>query len=233
MGGRNPVGLALWRFSLGDVLCKYPDEKIPKITLQAQNCECMEINLSDAPWEAMYAPYDQATYQAALERLKPDDVVLDIGAGDLRFARQMAQVVGRVYAVEINDSVLHQGLDSGATLPDNLISIHADARTIDFPSGITAGILLMRHCTHFRLYIDKLRGAGAERLITNARWRMGVEEVDLWAERIPFHNRLMGWYACWCGGTGFNVGPADVTQWSIEMDKLIHEVRECPQCKQI
>ena len=230
MGGGNPPGLALWRFGLGNVLWKYPDEKIPKIALQTQVSDFMEINLPDAAWEAMYAPYDQATYQAALERLKPDDVVLEIGAGDLRFARQMAQVVDKVYAVEINGSMLQQGLASHDLLPDNLIFIHADARALDFPVGITVGVLLMRHCTHFRLYFEKLRAVRARRLITNTRWRMGVEEIDLLAERTPFHNITMGWYACLCGATGFKVGP--VEQWSTEMDQRIQEVRDCPHCRQ-
>lgn len=230
MGGGNTVGLALWRFGLGDVLCKHPDEKIPKITLQAQNCECMEVNLSDAAWEAMYATYDQATYEAALKRLRPDDVVLDIGAGDLRFARQMARMVDQVYAVEINSSVLQQGLISLDLLPENLIFIHADARELDFPVGITVGVLLMRHCTHFRLYFEKLRAVGARRLITNARWHMGVEEVDIQVERILFHKVEMGWYGCLCGATGFKAGPAE--QWSTEMDQRIQEVRDCPQCRQ-
>ena len=38
-------------------------------------------------WELHWAPYDPATYQMVLEQLLPDDVVLDIGAGDLRLAR--------------------------------------------------------------------------------------------------------------------------------------------------
>ncbi len=70
-------------------------------------------------------------------------------------------------------------------LPANLIPICADARVLDFPSGITAGVLLMRHCTNFRLYAEKLQKAGAARLITNARWRMDVESMNLLAQRKP------------------------------------------------
>ena len=177
-----------------------------------------------------YAPYDDATYRAALEFLRPDDVVLDIGAGDLRFSRQMARIVQKVYAVEINDWVLQRGLASGGPLPDTLIPIHTDARAFDFPADVTVGVLLMRHCTHVRLYGEKLSRSGAQRLVTNARWRMSVEEVDIQAERIPFEEIAMGWYACWCGGTGFKAGP--VEGWSADMDKSIHEVRSCPQCSQ-
>ena len=113
-------------------------------------------------------------------------------------------------------------------LPANLIPICADARVMDFPSGITAGVLLMRHCTSFRLYAEKLQKAGATRLITNARWRMDVESMNLLVQRKPFTNAAMGWYACICGGTGFKEGPAE--HWTIEMDSIVDEVANCPQC---
>lgn len=179
-------------------------------------------------WETMHAPYDQPTYQAVLDLLEPADVVLDIGAGDLRLARQMAGIVRKVYAVEVNARVLDQASASSDPLPVSLIPILADARSFDFPQDVTVGVLLMRHCTHFRLYFDKLRTAGARRLVTNARWRMGVEAVDLRAERIHFGAVEMGWYACQCGATGFKAGPAE--RWSAEMDRVVHEVADCPQC---
>jgi cyclopropane fatty-acyl-phospholipid synthase-like methyltransferase len=188
----------------------------------------MLATLSAAAWEEMYAPYDQPTYQKVLELLLPEDVVLDIGAGDLQLSRQMALIVRKVYAVEMNASVLDQASASREPLPGCLIPIRADARAFDFPFDTTVGVLMMRHCTHFRLYFEKLRRAGARRLITNARWRMSVEEVDLWAERTIFSDAGMGWYACVCGATGFKAGSAE--QWSIEMDKVIHEVADCPQC---
>lgn len=188
----------------------------------------MPAILSDLAWESMHAPYDQPTYQAVLERITPDDVVLDIGAGDLRLALQMARIARKVYAVEINASVLDQASASYDPLPVSLIPICADARTLDFPPDITIGVLMMRHCTHFRLYCDKLRDAGARGLITNARWRMSVEVVDLWAGRVPLRGVGMGWYACVCGATGFKAGPAE--RWTTEMDQVIHEVADCPQC---
>jgi len=190
----------------------------------------MEVNLSDAAWEAMYAPYDQPTYQTVLQLLKPEDIVLDIGAGDLQLCCQMALLTQKVYAIEINALVLDKGITPRDSLPANVMPIHADARAFDFPSDITVGILLMRHCLHFRLYSEKLRQAGARRLITNARWHMSVEEVNLQAERTSFNKAAMGWYTCFCGATGFKEGPAE--QWSIEMDRVIHEVADCPQCSE-
>jgi hypothetical protein len=186
------------------------------------------INPSVFDWEAMFAPYDQGTYRSVLERLGPDDVILDIGAGDLRFGRRMAERVRKVYAVERDPHVLELSKTSSEPLPVNLILVCADARTLDFPCDITAGVLLMRHCTCFRLYAEKLQKAGARRLITNARWHMDVETVNLLVPRKPFTDAGMGWYACICGGTGFKEGPAE--HWSLEMDQIINEVSSCPQC---
>lgn len=189
----------------------------------------IEIPLADAAWEALHASYDQTTYQAVLDQVRNDDVILDIGAGDLRLARQMAQIARKVYAIEINAQVLDRAYLSPDPLPANLIPVHADARSWEFPAGITAGVLLMRHCTWFRLCAVKLQLAGAARLITNARWRMAVEVVDLRpVERRSFAEVDMGWYACLCGGTGFKEGPAE--HWTVEMDGITHEVSSCPQC---
>jgi SAM-dependent methyltransferase len=188
----------------------------------------MESTLSASDWEAMFAPYDQGTYQSVLDRLRRDDVILDIGAGDLRLARRMARIVRKVYAVEIDPQVLDRAKALTEPLPANLVPVCADARTLDFPSGITASVLLMRHCTSFRLYAEKLQKTGATRLITNARWHMDVETVNLLAQRKPFMDAGMGWFACICGGTGFKEGPAE--HWSSEMDRITHEVSNCPQC---
>ncbi len=188
----------------------------------------MEAALPDAAWEMLYAPYDQLTYQAVLDRIRPNDILLDIGAGDLRLSKQMAMLARKVYAVEINARVLDQASAVRDPLPANLMPIHADARAFDFPSDITAGVLLMRHCTCFGLYAAKLQKAGATRLITNARWRMGVEEVDLLTQRRSFAETDIGWYACLCGAAGFKEGPMEY--WSMEMDRRTNEVSDCPRC---
>ena len=188
----------------------------------------MEWILSASEWEAMFAPYDQQTYQAVLAQIGPQDVILDIGAGDLRLSRQMARIVRKVYAVEIKPQLLDQVRASSEPLPANLIPVCADARTLDFPTDITVGVLLMRHCTCFRLYAEKLKHAGAARLITNARWHMDVEGIDLQAQSKSFSEIDMGWYACICGGTGFKEGPAE--HWTQAMDNITGEVSNCPHC---
>ena len=188
----------------------------------------MEPVPSVSDWEAMHAPYDRQTYQAVLDQLEPVDVILDIGAGDLRLARQMARLVRKVYAVEIDPRVLEQAYASPGPLPASLIPVCADARALHFPNGITTGVLLMRHCTCFRLYAEKLQKVGAARLITNARWHLGVEVLDLRVERQSFAEAGMGWYACICGGAGFKEGPAE--EWTFEMDHFVNEVSGCPRC---
>jgi SAM-dependent methyltransferase len=185
-------------------------------------------SVSDDNWEYRWAPYDPPTYQAVLEQLRPYDVVLDIGAGDLRLARQMAGTVRKVYSIEINPEALNIGLEENKLLPDNLIAICADALKIDFPSEVTVGILLMRHCAHFRSYANKLKNIGCRKLITNARWRMSVETIDLSAARNKFEEIKIGWYACWCGAVGFKSGPVELL--TRETEAIIHEVIDCPNC---
>lgn len=180
-------------------------------------------------WELHWAPYDLPTYQLVLEQLLPHDIILDIGAGDLRLARQMADMTHKVYALEINRSVLDRGVASAAPLPANLIPICADARSFAFPRHVTCGVLLMRHCTHFQLYTDKLREAGCQRLITNARWGMNIEVIDLNNTRITHENLAFGWYACGCGAVGFKPGSPDLI--TPETEAVIHEIIDCPDCR--
>lgn len=174
-------------------------------------------------WEACWSPYDEPTYQAALSFVRPDDVVLDIGAGDLRLARQLAAVARRVFAIETQPALL----TSPATLPHNLTVFCADARAIPWPKGITLGVLLMRHCTHVGLYVARLRAVGCLRLITNARWGMGIELMNL-GPRAPWQSVHFGWYACTCGHVGFVPGPPEMLTED-RMD-VVAEVENCPAC---
>jgi hypothetical protein len=175
------------------------------------------------PWEARWAAYDEPTYRAALSFVQPTDTILDIGAGTLQFARMAAKIARRVYAVELQASLLSNQL----SLPDNLVVICADARTTPWPKDVTLGVLLMRHCTHFRLYAARLQALGCERLVTNARWRMGVELVQLTGCR-QWQTVSAGWYACLCGATGFiETEPALLTETHMEQAA---EVASCPEC---
>jgi len=179
--------------------------------------------LDDSHWERMWAPYDEETYARVLATIPRGAAVLDIGAGDLRLARRMAERARIVYAIEQCAELLN-----GEPLPPNLVVICGDARALPFPAEIDTAVLLMRHCRHFALYRAKLEAAGCERLITNARWGMGVECIDLTDPALPYDRMEMGWYACRCGAAGFLSGPPEqLSEFSVD---YVHEVDNCPEC---
>jgi hypothetical protein len=167
-------------------------------------------------WENLWAPYDEATYAAVLAAVCADDVVLEIGAGDLRLARRLALVARQVFAWERQTAVLAR---TTHPLPVNLVVGNVDARHEPMPERVTTAVLLMRHCRHFHLYVTRLRAAG---------WGMGVEIIHLRLPRMLHRTAPMGWYACWCGATGFKPGP--VERYQAEMETAVHEVIDCPDC---
>lgn len=174
-------------------------------------------------WEVRWAPYDETTYRTALSYVSPSDVVLDIGAGDLRFTRRIAKVAEHVFAIEMEPGLLA----NQSPLPDNLSVICADARLIPWPKYASLGVLLMRHCTHTAFYVKRLRAIGCDRLVTNARWRMDVELMEL-GQRSAWKDAGPGWYACSCGQTGFIPGPPDALTEAVMHH--IAEVETCPNC---
>jgi hypothetical protein len=176
----------------------------------------------DTTWETMWAPYAENIYQEVLRHIQPYDTVLEIGEGDMRLAVQIAKIARHVYALEI------QSLEKNVHLLPNLTILHEDARNYRFPTKITTAVLLMRHCTHFRLYTDKLKMTDCQKVITNARWRTGLEIVQLQTPRQLFDQIPMGWYACWCGNTGFKPGPVEVLDE--EIANIVYEVSNCPNC---
>jgi hypothetical protein len=178
-------------------------------------------------WAALWAPYDEDTYQQALIHLRPGDHVLDIGAGDLRFARRAAAHGCTVIAVEMRADVLARGLADGG-IPPQIKAVHADARAWPFPPGIDAAVLLMRHCVDWALYVEKLRGAGCPLLITNARFGLGVEAVPL-GQGEPWSAARVGWSACVrCGAVMFIAG--DAAAAPPDVGEHVTHVEGCPRC---
>ncbi len=175
-------------------------------------------------WEGWFHPYDDETYQTILQHVSAQDIVLEIGAGDLRLALQLAQRARRVHAVEVNPQLLGWAVSEiGRELPPNLHVLCANALDMEVPPHVTVAVLMMRHCQHFGAYFDRLQAAGCQRLITNARWKSGVEAIDLTADRVQFADVREGWYACRCGLVGY-VGKGERS----EADAV--EVCDCPSC---
>lgn len=183
------------------------------------------LPIPDGEWERMWAPYDQPTYAAVLEAIASDDVILEIGAGDLRLAKRMARKARKVYAVEQNETLLEAGKNN---LPANCRLISGDARLVPFPREITAAVLLMRHCLSFMRYWNKLAATRCRKLITNARWGVGVEIIDMVQARVPYKAVPIGWYACRCGSAGFVPGAAELV--TDQLIKAVWEVDGCPAC---
>jgi hypothetical protein len=181
-----------------------------------------------ANWEAAFAPYDEATYQFVVERVTPQDVVLDIGAGDLRLARRLAEIAQHVYAVEQNAAVLRRS--DQLKWPDRLSVINEDALMWQYPPDVTVAVLLMRHCTreHFAQIMQRLTTkTQCRRLLTNARWKMNVEEMQI-RSGGPYDPNRVGWYACRCGAVGFTPGDPQVITPQLLAD--VSEVVSCPVC---
>jgi SAM-dependent methyltransferase len=175
-------------------------------------------------WEGWFSPYDDEVYDAVLSHVTREDVVLDIGAGDLRLALRLTERAQKVYAVEVNPLVVARALDTiGLDLPRNLHVICGNALDLRIPADVTIAVLLMRHCQHFAVYFDRLQAAGCRRLLTNARWRSNVEAIDLTVPGLAFEDLREGWYACRCGATGY-VGTGT------KPDAVPVEVVGCPAC---
>lgn len=175
-------------------------------------------------WDSLWAAYDEGTYQEALSLIKPGSVVLDIGAGDLRFARMLVENDCRVIAIECQAHIV----ECSPVKLDGIQVVIADARDWPFSTPIDAAVLLMRHCQDFGLYIQKLRACGCPVLITNARWRMGVEAISLSLSDHYDPNRA-GWSACMrCGAVQFILTEAAYDQPDI--DTAVTNVEGCPQC---
>jgi hypothetical protein len=181
--------------------------------------------IPDGEWERMWAPYDEPTYAAVLDAIAGDDVVLEIGAGDLRLAKQIARKARKVYAVEQNGALVAGDRDN---YPANCHLITADARQVPFPEEITVAVLLMRHCLSFMPYWNKLAATRCRKLITNARWGLGIEIIDFVQARVPFEKVPVGWYACRCGSAGFVPGAVELI--TDQLLETVWEVDGCPAC---
>ena len=109
------------------------------------------------------------------------------------------------------------------------MAICANALDYPFPDDVTVAVLLMRHCQHFRQYVEKLRQLGCRRLITNARFKSRVEVINLAERGLAFSQARGGWYACLCGEMGFVPCPPTCTEECPD-DLCLTQVESCPAC---
>lgn len=85
----------------------------------------------------MYVPHEE-NYQDMLSKLKKDDVLCDMGAGDLRFGLMACEKCRKVYAVELSPMILSAALRIiGYLIPRNLIPVCADWRYFRIPDEVT------------------------------------------------------------------------------------------------
>lgn len=111
-------------------------------------CQAFQHRHGMKGWEIFFMP-EETNYSNCLSKLSPDDVVFDVGAGDLRFDLMMVEKVRKVYAVEINPNIIAPALHIiGYDLPVNLIPICADAFEMELPRDVTVITCLMIHRKH-------------------------------------------------------------------------------------
>lgn len=85
-------------------------------------------------------------YGLVLDELNENDVVFDVGAGNLVFDLIMLEKVKKVYAVEVNPTIISDALDIiGYDLPKELVVICANAFDLAIPNDVTKIVSLFIH----------------------------------------------------------------------------------------
>ena len=120
-------------------LGKLPSNKEMEKCIKFQKRHNMEGN-------EIYSCPETWYYEIVLERLSKDDIVFDVGAGNLVFDLMMLKKVRKVYAIEINPTTIADSLKViGYGLPKNLIVICADAFDLGIPADVTKITSLFIH----------------------------------------------------------------------------------------
>ena len=108
-------------------------------------------------------------YEPILAKLSTEDIICDMGAGDLRFALLAARKVKKVYAVEFNPVTIGDALSIiGYDKPRHLIAICCDWRRFPIPDEVTvvtcmvnsAEIPIEQWSTDRRLFVGVTDGKG-------------------------------------------------------------------------
>ncbi len=112
--------------------------------------ECYEFQKSRGMqgWEIFIVP-ESMFYKEVLSMISQDDVVFDVGAGDLRFDIMLSEKAKKVYAVEINPEFLGGALKIiGYDMPRNVVVICGNAFEWELPSDVTVVTCLLIHRQH-------------------------------------------------------------------------------------
>jgi hypothetical protein len=92
----------------------------------------------------MLVPHEE-NYHDALKIVDKDDIVCDMGAGDLRFALMLSGICKKVYAVEWNPVTVHNSLKIiGYQIPKNVVAICAHWDEFPIPDDVTKIIALVQ-----------------------------------------------------------------------------------------
>jgi len=95
--------------------------------------------------EGWFLPEDKE-YSKVLRFIEPNDVVLDIGAGNFALDFLLSERCKKVYAVEVNPTVVKDALDLiGMNLPRNLIIICGNGLDFPIPKDVNTLVMLLRH----------------------------------------------------------------------------------------
>lgn len=85
-------------------------------------------------------------YPKVLRNLHAKDVILDVGAGNLALDFLMAKKCKKVYAVEVNPSVIADALKTiDYNLPRNLIVVCCNGLDFPIPKDVNTLVMLLRH----------------------------------------------------------------------------------------
>lgn len=117
-------------------------EEIPSIENIALEQAFMEERgvLGEEYW---FCP-EEFYYSKVMKLVNENDIIFDIGAGDLRFDLKLSQKVKKVYAIEINPLIIAEPLKIiGLSLPKNLVVIIGNGFEMPIPNDTTTILSLM------------------------------------------------------------------------------------------